>query len=509
MLAHRTVLERHASWSPDRPALTVPATGEQLTYREFDERVNQLANGFRERGVRKGDRVGFVLYNTIEFPIAVYACYKIGAVPAPVNYMLAPGDFEYIFAYVNPELVVYDAKTAEAVEAAADAAPSPPHMVIANGDSAAADGFDDVLDASSAVAPPELTLQPDEPAYILFTSGTTGKPKGVVFSAETAHHRRQETVMLTGMGPETVSLQLSPWFHAGGMANVIHPVVAVGGEIIVTDDFDPTNALDVIDDRNVTYVVSVPKVSLEIASHEDVDSYDRSSLECWLAMGSPLTKTAAERLIEQLTPNLYNGYGLTESVIDVTLRPSDLPEHAGKTGKPNVDKEVRVIEYDRNTVVQPDETVPIGESGEVIVRGPTLFDQYFERAETTREAFTDGWFYTGDLGVIDEDGYLTVTGRADDMVVSGGELVSPVEVEEVIERHPAVQGAIVVGVEDEEWGERVTAYVVAPDVSAEDLDSYCKDSGDLADYKRPKDYEFVESLKRTETGKKQRYKYRE
>ena len=227
-----------------------------------------------------------------------------------------------------------------------------------------------------------------------------------------------------------------------------------------------------------------------------------------MCMGSPLSRRLAETLIESVTPNVFNGYGTSETLLDAVLRPEDLPEHAGTVGRPTPDMEVRVVEFDRSRTVLPDETVPPGEEGEVVVRGEPVMDYYFGSEAETRDSVRDGWYYTDDLGVVDEDGYLTITGRADDMILSGGELVSPVEVEETIEEHEGVEAAVVVGRPDEEWGEVVTAYVVGG-ATAEALDRHCREAEGLADFKRPREYEFVDDLERTATGKKQRYRYRE
>ncbi|MFB6311168.1 MAG: class I adenylate-forming enzyme family protein, partial [Salinirussus sp.] len=239
-----------------------------------------------------------------------------------------------------------------------------------------------------------------------------------------------------------------------------------------------------------------------------VSERDLSSVECWINMGSPLTQSDAETFLNTLTPNIYNDYGTTETLTDTVLRPDDLPEHAGTVGRPNQDKQIRVIRSEPGRDVPPDETVPVGERGEVIVAGDTLFDYYYDDAAATAAATSNGWFYTGDIGYITEQGYLVVTGRADDLINSGGELVSPVEVEEVLEHHPDVAGAVVVGVPDEEWGERVSAHVVASGIDADELDAYCRDHDGLADFKRPREWHFVDEIQRTATGKKQRYRYR-
>lgn len=513
MISHREYLERNAEWRSDQSALRIADTGETLTWREFDERANRFGNAMADRGIRVGDRVGIVLYNTVEFPIAVYGCYKIGAVPVPLNYMLSAGDFEYIFDDTNPQLVVYDGDVAGSVEGGIERAIRTPDAVrvgALDGEAGLeATAYETFLASGDNGRPNEYPLDPGSTAYILYTSGTTGNPKGVMLSAETGDRRAMEMVTMSDITQDSTVLQLSPWFHAGGIDNTVHQSVAAGAELVVQDDFDPEPALDSIEAYGVTHIASVPTLTKRIANTDGIDRRDLSTIECWINMGSPLSEQDAELFLETLTPNIYNNYGTTETLTDTVLRPEDLPEKAGTAGRPNIDKQVRTIETDSARQVDPDETVPIGEKGQVIIRGEAVFDGYFGNAEATEEAFNDGWFYTKDIGIIDEDGYLTITGRADDMILSGGELVSPVEVEDALEEHDGVEAAIVVGVPDDEWGERVTAFVVAEDgVTEAELIAHCKDHEGLADYKRPRAWEFRETLKRTATGKKQRFKYR-
>jgi acyl-CoA synthetase (AMP-forming)/AMP-acid ligase II len=508
MLSHLDFLERNVEWRPSEPGLELVDAGETVTWAAFDDRVNRLATALADRGVRKGDRVAMVLFNTVEFPTTLYACYKIGAVPVPINFMLATGNFRYIFDDVHPTVVVYDAEVAEAVEAAATGAVSPPDLVCVGASPSGGDSYEAVFDSGRPEAPPRVALDPGDPSYVLYTSGTTGAPKGVTYSGRTAYGRTQEGIVCLGLAQDSVALQLSPWFHAGGVDLTVHPAVAAGSTMVVTTDWEPGPAADTIEQYSVTHVVGVPTIAQRIANLADVDERDLSTLECLMCMGSPLSRQLAETLMESVTPNVYNGYGTSETLLDAVLRPEDLPEHAGTVGRPAPDMEVRVIEFDRSRTVLPDETVPPGEEGEIVVRGDPVMDYYFGNESETRASLRGGWYYTDDLGVVDEDGYLTVTGRADDMILSGGELVSPIEVEETLEEHAAVEAALVVGRPDEEWGEVVTAYVVG-DTDAEELDRHCRDSEGLADFKRPREYEFVDDLERTATGKKQRYRYRD
>ena len=509
MITQRRYLERNVEWRTNESALEIVETGETLTYAEFDERVNRVANALSDRGIRKGDRVAMVLFNTAEFPLTLYACYKLGAVPVPINFMLARDNFRYIVDDVAPKVAVYDADIEDDFSAALADADVSPHTVGVGGCSDSDEEFETLTDHDDGSAPPEVPIEPDDPTYILYTSGTTGMPKGVTFTAETASNRAQESARNIGISQSSVALQLSPWFHAGGVDITVHPVVEAGGTILVTQDWEPDSVVEMVETYGVTHIVGVPTVAQRMTELDDLADRDLSSLECLLCMGSPLSKQLAESIMDAITPNLYNGYGTTETLLDTMLRPEDLPEQAGSAGRPTNDTEVNVIEFDRSRVVAPDETVPQGEEGEIVVNSGAALDYYFGSKEKTKESIRSGWYYTDDLGVVNDDGYLRITGRADDMILSGGELVSPIEVEETLEAHDEVEAVTVVGTEDEEWGQVVTAYVVADGLDADDLEEYCKTHEGLADYKRPRKYEFVDEIERTATGKKQRYKYRD
>lgn len=506
--SQRTLLEVSATHHANETAIRVAGTGETLTYAEFDEQANRVASALHERGVRRGDRVAFVLYNTLEFPIALYGCHKLDAFPVLLNYRLSTEEFRYIFDDVNPAVILCDTALADPVVAANDRTTRPSTLVFVGEEAPGGEQFDEFVQSGSTTRPPELIKHAEDISYIFYTSGTTGDPKGVVHSVRSGKERINALSISCGLGPNTVGMPLVPFIHGAGLLTT-RALVAVGAELVVTDDFDPETILPVIEDHEVSYVVTVPTVTERFAKHEDVGEYDRSSIECWSNTGEVMTESRANLFIEELTPNIYNAYGTSEIGQNVMLYPEDLPERAGAIGRPIVGTEVRVIALDVGRRVQPDETVPPGEEGEIIIRSDQRFRGYFGDEDATRETVYEGWFYTNDVGYAGEDGYLTVTGRADDMIISGGEYVAPAEVESVLEQHEGVEEAIVVGVADEEWGQRVKAFVVAPDVTSAALEEFCLGHDELADFKRPREYEFVPELQRNEAGKKLRSTYRE
>jgi long-chain acyl-CoA synthetase len=504
----RQFLEQNARWRPDETAVRFADTGDALTYGEFDARANRAANALHDRGVRFGDRVGLVLFNTHEFPVVLYACHKLGAVPVAVNTQLSVDEFRYVFDHMGAKVLVYDHEIAEAVEAA-EADTTRDHDLIGGGFEPA-DGtvFTDFLDEGSDDPPAEISVDKDDISYMFYTSGTTGRPKGVMHTVKSGRERANVSIMECGVTSDSVSLALLPWYHGAGIDITVRATVAAGAEIIVLKRPDIGQALDAIEAHDVSHIMSVPTLTERFVDHETIDDRDLSKVQYWLHTGEVLTQDQARTFMEELTPNVYNLYGSSEGGVDTALTPADLPEHAGTVGKPCNGVEIRVVEGASEGLPDPDATVDQGSTGEVVVKTDQLFRGYFEDEPKTRQTVRDGWLYMGDVGFVTEDGYLKVTGRADDMIVSGGELISPVDVERALEAHEDVTGAVAVGVDDPEWGQRVKVVVAGEDLNAKSLDSYLKDGDHLADYKRPKEYQFVDEIARTGAGKKERSRYR-
>jgi long-chain acyl-CoA synthetase len=508
MLTHSEFLERAVTWFGDDIAIVDSSMERTSTYNEFANEVSELADEFRDGGIGEGERVVLVLRNRVEFPIALYAIYEVGAVPVPLNYRLATENYAVILEDVEPTAVIHSREGSEELRAGLDETNCDPWQIVVNGQA-----DDATFDTGGGIGelPSTKKVNPDQgrPSYILYTSGTTGEPKGVTVTAQTAFDRVREAIVDLGIARETTAIQVSPWFHAGGIDLTVHPTIAVGGTLVATTDWEPRPTAHLVEQWAATHLVGVPSVIQRIASLGCVEQFDFQSLECLFCMGSPLSEDLAKRMMRNLTPRVYNGYGTTETLLDSILRPPSIPDEAGTVGRPSPDKQVRVVTFDPDRSVQPHETVPPCVEGEVIVRGAPVFDYYYGDPTGTGDAFKTGWYYTGDLGKRNEEGYLEIIGRVDDMILSGGELISPISIEDVLEGHEAVSSAVVVGVPDGGLGEVVTAHVVPEEeVTPNELDTYCLSHEGLADYKRPRQYEFVSSVGRTASGKKRRYMYR-
>ena len=533
--------ERNVARYRNRTAMIDPGTGRTWSYAQLSEEVDELASAFVTAGVGRGDRVVYQLYNTPEFVIVYLATQRIGAIGVPINFRLSPGETAFILQDSDPRVYLYAQKAASIAEAALSSWGGRPAAVVAvprrtettagaeasaAGPGAPASGdepvesttYDEFL-ATGAGAPVE-PLPEDFSTYEestrLYTSGTTGMPKGVALPSIVEVMSAHDVMMHFPLGPHDRTLNMTPWFHRGGLySGGPNPVFYAGGSVVAMPEFDPGTALDWVDEYEITFLIGAPATLEALANAQAADPRQLTTLKGIVTMGAPLDKDAALRYQQLLTPRIFNGYGTTETFWNTFLRPEDLPEHAGSAGRASTDDDVRVVKLFDDRRADPDETVAQDgtESGEVIMRSPKSGFQYVNLPEVQEEKFHDGWLYPGDIATWDEDGFVTILGRKDDMIISGGENIHPVQVEESIARHPGVADSAVVGISDPVWGQKVIAYVVRAEtpgtpsapVTAQELDRHLLADDFLADFKRPRGYRFVESLPMTATGKKIHY----
>lgn len=495
-----------------------PATARTLTYAQLGREVDRLARALQAAGVGRGHVVTYQLPNELEFVLTYLATQTCGAVGAPINFRLSSGETAHVLDDSRPAVYVYDGEHEATATAALEMAEHRPGLVLCVGKGAGAGpavAFDDFLaggDAAPAVREPGRSIY-DETTR-LYTSGTTGLPKGVPLCSVAEVLSAHDVIMHFPLAPDDRTLNMTPWFHRGGLhSGGPCPSLYVGAEVVPLRRFDAPTVLDLVERLGLTYLIGAPTTLAMLAEAQENSPRDLGTLRGIVTMGAPLGREACLRYQGVLTPRIFNGYGTTEAFWNTFLRPSDLPEHAGSAGRACTDDDVVVVRRGPDGPEGPD--VPAAkdgsELGEVAVRSPKASYAYANNRREEAANFRDGWLYIGDLATWDADEYVTIVGRSDDMIISGGENVHPVQVEEVLNQHPGVADSCVVGLADERWSQVVVAYVVRrdPAVSATDLDRHCREHPMLATFKRPRAYCFVEELPVTATGKKMHFRLRE
>ena len=506
----------------DRLALTDPLTDRRWTYQELEAATNQLANALANDGVGKNDVITTALMTTPEFAFTYIGPRKIGAILNPANFNLAPGEFALLIDHNKPKVVIYSSQVRDMVIRALEMVHHQPTRVVMADNLDGVDLpeghilYDDYVEEQSVLRP-EMKVRPHiyDEVLRLGTSGTTSLPKSVplndINDVLTAH----DVIMQYPMNCHDVTMNMTPWFHRGGChCGGPGPAFYVGACVVVFRKFSPRTALEWTERYGVTFLMGAPATLEMLARTQSNNPVDLSRLKGLVTMGAPFEKEACMKYLATLTPNIFNGYGTTETFWNSFLRPYDLPEFAGSVGGSCIDDEVRLVKVYEDHKAEPDELVAFdnGEVGEVIIWSPAKCTySYFENPEDTELKFYKGWMYTGDVGVWRENRYITIYGRKDDMVITSAENIYPSQVEEIMNGFDEVNDCMVCGIPDETRGQVMVAYVIPSDdsVTIEDVAKRCKESPMLSAYKRPRYYRLVDSLPHTATGKKMHYLIRE
>ncbi|MFD3447253.1 fatty acid--CoA ligase [Microbacteriaceae bacterium 4G12] len=495
---------------PNKEALVEQAKGIRWTYAQWNEQVNKVANALLKAGVEKGDRVSTYLYNTSEFVTTYFACMKIGAIFNPINYRLKAKEISYILTDAAPKVVIFE-KAVEPVIQSIEKDFSAISFWYIEEDipSYAASYHEQVSIASSQIEP--ITVDEMDFCSMMYTSGTTGHPKGVL-------HRHRDMVEHSLLCTyyikytrDSVGLIVAPLYHCGELHAGILPRVHTGAKNVILHHFDTKQVLETIQEEKITTFFSAPTM-WNMLLQEDLSQYNLDSMKIGVYGGAAMAPSLVKECKERLHIDLVQIYGMTEmGPVICFLVEEDQLTKAGSAGKPTLNHEVRVVRPNEDDVSDPDDVLPPYEVGEIVVNGPCMMARYHNREEATAKSIYKGWYRSGDLGYMDRDGYLYVADRVDDMVISGGVNIYPREIEDFLHGHEDVLDVAVLGEPDELWGERVVAVIVKknPSLTADELDEYCKNSDALADYKRPRHYSFVEELPRNASGKLQKFVLRQ
>ncbi|MBR2819161.1 MAG: long-chain fatty acid--CoA ligase [Reyranella sp.] len=482
-------ITHHAGRRPGTLAIHDLQTGRKLTYRELDRRTGQLTAALAARGIGKGDRVALLAPNCPEYFELQFACGRLGAVMLPLNWRLTVPELEYILGDSTPKLLVHDRSFAGQAEALSknrlEIDPERP-------DSA----YERAL-AAAGTAPAPVPLTHDDIGMVMYTSGTTGHPKGAIITHGMVFWNCVNLGIPALITPETVQLVVLPLFHTGGLNCYANPVLHAGGTILIMRTFDPGQALDAIAEPalGITHFFAVPAPYQFMMQHPKFQSADLSRLRVAGVGGAPCALSILETWTGRGVP-LVQGWGMTEtSPAGTMLDAADAIRKLGSAGKAMMHTAIRIVD-DEGRDVAPDSI------GELLIKGPNITPGYWNKPEATESAFTDGWLHTGDAARQDEEGFIYIVDRWKDMYISGGENVYPAEVENVLFQLPQVADAAIIGVPNERWGEVGMAIIVRkPDQPLVEADVIQHCLGRLAKFKVPQSVAFVDVLPRNATGK--------
>jgi fatty-acyl-CoA synthase len=487
------VLEHHAGRAGDR-ALAV--FGDRVTsYGEMSRWSSRLAAGLRARGVGVGDVVALLSYNSSEFLATIFAANHLGAIAMPINWRLAAPELRYLLEHSQAKVLVCDGAL---IELANDATKDLPDGLSRVAVSAAAiDGWERLVDLETTPIPERVPVGADDVHRLMYTSGTTGRPKGVMITHANLAWKNYAHITEFGFTSADVGLACGPLYHVGALDLITTTMIAVGATTIIHRAFDAADVVDEIERSRVTAVWMAPAMVRAVLDHPGVEDRDLSSVRVIIAGGEKLPIPYIDRLLRTFPSAwLADAYGLTETVSgDTFLDRDSVRSKLGSVGRACLYLELDIWN-------EENASLPAGERGEVVLRGPKVFKGYWRDPDATAAAFAGGWFHTGDIGIKDADGYVYIVDRLKDMIVSGGENIASSEVERVLYEHDSVLEVAVVGRPDQRWGEVPVAYVVLqPDAatSAEALIEHCRQH--LARFKVPKDVLFTDALPRNPSGK--------
>jgi fatty-acyl-CoA synthase len=502
-LTLRGVFEKALAKYADRTAVRVEGT--EMTYGELDRTANAVAAALVDRGVESGDRVALMMSNCLEYVVADLAIIKAGGAKLPLNDMLTAEEFEYMLSDSGAGTVVCGAGFVDTLAEFSDSLPDLETVVgIRPDDGPLPEGFVAFEDlAGEQDSPPDVDVAADDVAGHFYTGGTTGQPKGVIHRQEgLTMNVYSHIVELEIDGDETLLL-MTPLPHSAGM--FLWAALLTGATSVIHAGFDREVALSDIETEGITWTFMVPTMIYRLLDHPELERHDTSSLHTLVYGAAPMTPARLREGLDAFgsvflqfygqteVPNLITSFGKREHERAATRGPE---ERLSAAGQPCLMADVKLVDPGTG------EPVPVGEEGEILATAPYAMSEYYDRPDATAETVTDGWVHTGDIGRVDQDGYVYLLDRASDMIITGGMNVYSTEVEEALDEHDALQEVAVIGVPDDDWGEAVTAICVRRDedaVSREAVRAFADDH--LAEYKKPKHVEFVDEIPKTPYGK--------
>ncbi|WP_078428284.1 AMP-binding protein [Alkalihalobacterium alkalinitrilicum] len=480
----------------------------EWTYEQLDSVSTRYANTLRELGVRKGDRVGILLFNSLEYCGLYFAIAKLGAIAVRLNFRLTSEEYEFILNDSGTTVLCFHSSLKEKLEPIKQKV-GVQHYIALSYDNVPTPDWafhEEVLQKGSS-QPIRETIEISDPLMLMYTSGTTGRPKGALWSHDNTLWFNAMQIMKWQINDSTTTLVSGPLYHVGALEDIAFPTLLAGGTVIMmkSGNFQIERTLSIIENNKVTDCLLFPFMIYEMLNMKNEEDYQLKNLSTIYSGGDPVLPWALEQLKGRYPHiGLVQVYGLTEGTpIATSLDAHDVQLKGHTVGKPMPLTEVKIVDDNRNEL-------PIGEVGEICIKSPVVCNGYWNRPEVNAVTFVDGWCYTGDLGVVDEDGFVSIAGRKKDMIRSGGENIYPVEIENVLIKHPDIIDVAIIGIPDEKFIEAVCAVVIRKETSTiteNDVINYCKQY--LASYKKPKVVCFTDTIPRTASGKVQKFILRE
>jgi long-chain acyl-CoA synthetase len=475
----------------------------RVSWSQFNQKVNQLIHGLDRMSVKIGDVIGILAWNCLDYALFYGAAMKGGFIASPYNTRLKAQELDYLINYSEAETVFVGPELVDTINSMKDKLPKVRNYISLEKPVPGMTFINDLM-ADSSDEEPDFSVVEDDPLYIIYTSGTTGVPRGALYTHRCSMDDTRSVIVDTRIGPDDRHLQLTPIFHIAGLQH-FRDIMLIGGLNVIIKNFDPKVAMQAIQDEKITYVNFVPTQLVAMLNEPDFKKYDLSSVKLFWYGGSTMPFEVLKRGIKTFGPIFAQGYGQSETGPNITHlsreghnildRSEEEQKRLKSAGVPDIGVHVRIVDEEDNDL-KP------GELGEIKIQSKHMMIEYWKKPEDTSATIVKGWLHTGDIGYYDEEGYIYIVDRKKDIIKTGGENVYAREVEDILIGHPAVLEAVVIGIPDSYWVEKVHAIVVkrpGANVTAEEIMSFCK--GKIAGYKVPKSLEFVDSLPKTATGK--------
>ncbi len=506
MLVMGEMLERNARLFPNKAAWVYGS--ERMTFQQYRERVYRLINGLQRLGISKSDRVALLSRNSIRCFELYGAADRGGGILVPLNFRLKTHELAYLLEDSRAKILFYENFYADTVSELKTKLLSVQHYV--NLDGLGEVNYEQFL-AQADDRLPEVQIDENDPVYIIYTSGTTGLPRGAVLTHRGQYQTANAHALEMGLRKDDITLDMMPLYHTGGHA-FAQAHFYRGCTNVITTGFNPVEALHLVEKERISTMQVVPAMIVDMLNHPDIDKFDMSSLRIIFYASSIMPVNVLKSAIERWGDIFFQCYGLTENGPVATALPIEdhyvegperLTKKLASCGLPSINCDTRVVN-ERGEEVKP------GVVGEIIIKSEQMMLGYWNKPELTAQVVKNGWLYTGDLATVDEDGYIYITDRKKDVIISGGENIYPREIEELLYKHPAVRECAVIGMPHSKWVEAVHAVIVLKVgqwATEQDIISYCKES--LAGFKAPKSVEFITELPKNPSGKILKNKLRE